>query len=546
MAKSITKHDSLSGRDRTAVYWTPAQVDTVTWFDAADVSTIVTAGGAVSQWDDKSGNGNHAVQSGGLQQPAHDADAQAIVFDGNDIMQVTNDPYKNLQNFAVLAVGKWNATSANNNAFASWASAGTGQTGRGWSFRERLGLALTLRPAINDGGSSVFPPFKRDFLGVGMRDPGNNIYSRINGTQTHSTNDGGAVVYDATNRSALGGVYQGDEWATPGFFLTSSSYIKELIVIENATVADVQLMEGYLAWKWGLEEFLPDAHPYKSEGALFGYEKLTLLEEDFEAPVVSGYSEGSTPTGWTRASTGFGATRHGLDEISSGDWAATSQPANTQAYAFKYTNSGLASSAGEIDKIEVTRKVRYRLSIDIGYDKDLSVPWGTTKTITVFADAGGGLVTVTAVSHTYANGERVKIEGTTNYNGYYTISNVTTDTFDITATFAGDDATGTAKRLNDSGVFKIQFCAVPPGHDYTDFTGGGNQFTPYALASIESAVLGEVPDDDELHRYVLEYETDPVADAAKAGYDLTVAVTGFTNSAVIDNVKVERIERIGS
>jgi len=35
-------------------------------------------------------------------------------------------------------------------------------------------------------------------------------------------------------------------------------------------------------------------------------------------------------------------------------------------------------------------------------------------------------------------------------------------------------------------------------------------------------------------------------DAAKAGYDIVVAIAGATDSAVVDNVKVERITRIGS
>lgn len=34
------------------------------WFDAADTGTITHTGGAVDQWSDKSGNGNHAAESG--------------------------------------------------------------------------------------------------------------------------------------------------------------------------------------------------------------------------------------------------------------------------------------------------------------------------------------------------------------------------------------------------------------------------------------------------------------------------------------------------
>jgi hypothetical protein len=62
--------------------------------------------------------------------------------------------------------------------------------------------------------------------------------------------------------------------------------------------------------------------------------------------------------------------------------------------------------------------------------------------ISAFADAGGGKVTVTSAEHGQADGTSVMITGTTNYDGTYTIANVTSNTFEITHTWAEDDATG--------------------------------------------------------------------------------------------------------
>lgn len=61
------------------------------WFDAADISTIADAGGgAVSQWNDKSGNGNHATQATGTRQPTTGARTlngrNVLDWDGSDIM----------------------------------------------------------------------------------------------------------------------------------------------------------------------------------------------------------------------------------------------------------------------------------------------------------------------------------------------------------------------------------------------------------------------------------------------------------------------------
>jgi len=79
----------------------------------------------------------------------------------------------------------------------------------------------------------------------------------------------------------------------------------------------------------------------------------------------------------------------------------------------------------------------------IGY-KTLEILNGTSGVITDFADAGGGQVTVTSAGHGQSNGTTVTIRGTgiwakpayaLNYDGDYSISNVTEDTFEITASY---------------------------------------------------------------------------------------------------------------
>jgi hypothetical protein len=65
-----------------------------------------------------------------------------------------------------------------------------------------------------------------------------------------------------------------------------------------------------------------------------------------------------------------------------------------------------------------------------------------TASITAFADAGGGSVTVTSAAHGLASGDKVTISGTTNYDGTYTLTAAATNTFTITATWVADDATG--------------------------------------------------------------------------------------------------------
>lgn len=53
-----------------------AIADLALWLDASDTATITHVANAVSQWDDKSGNGDHATQGTGSLQPTTNASSQ--------------------------------------------------------------------------------------------------------------------------------------------------------------------------------------------------------------------------------------------------------------------------------------------------------------------------------------------------------------------------------------------------------------------------------------------------------------------------------------
>ena len=87
--------------------------------------------------------------------------------------------------------------------------------------------------------------------------------------------------------------------------------------------------------------------------------------------------------------------------------------------------------------------VAVRHEFQVGLINGFSFEAGSGGAITAFADAGSGKVTVTSNGHGLVNGRIVTIKGTTNYNGLFVISGVTTNTFDIVDTWVADDATGT-------------------------------------------------------------------------------------------------------
>jgi hypothetical protein len=76
----------------------------------------------------------------------------------------------------------------------------------------------------------------------------------------------------------------------------------------------------------------------------------------------------------------------------------------------------------------------------------------SSTSITSVANGTGGKVTVTSANHGLVNGDTATITGTENYNGNYEISNITTDTFDIIATWVATDTGIVTANYTESNV----------------------------------------------------------------------------------------------
>ena len=110
---------------------------------------------------------------------------------------------------------------------------------------------------------------------------------------------------------------------------------------------------------------------------------------------------------------------------------------------------------------------------------------GEDGIITLFVDAGGGQLTVTSAGHGLSNGETIVIVGT-HYNGTYIISNVATDTFEITESFS---ETETANW--ETGWVKIAGVTVPMENERASQTAN-NQLTFTNLEQKSISILGVV------------------------------------------------------
>lgn len=234
--------------------WTPAQITTALWLDAADSATITTVSGAVSQWNDKSGNSRNATQSTAGSRPLLTTVSgyPVIQFDGTDDWMTIAASFfpsgaPSNVSFIIAAVVKEN----------NGGSGGVISTNAGGVSNSGCGIMINSSRRYD-----VFPPIvstastgaSRSVLtGVNAAGPG-SIY--VNGTLENS----GSYAYTVVNAT----------FTTLGRYRTGDGYygafdLSELVVCVNTGLAATrQYLEGYLAWRWGLTASLPAGHPYKN------------------------------------------------------------------------------------------------------------------------------------------------------------------------------------------------------------------------------------------------------------------------------------------
>ena len=247
--------------------WTPAEIDTALWLDAADASTITESGGAVSQWDDKSGNGRNATQSTPSNQPIFSAtglnNKQSINFDGDG---------DNL----ILPTGFLNGSPSISVAFVMLGPLQDNDAIFGPSTSNSTGLEMVYANVASYPTLLRVNGTNKITTGLWSTNSQPSISTiQANSSLTSGWLNGSAVnAVDSTGISALNfnGVYSLGTYANnvsaannSGLTVSANMNMSEFVISESVwSTADRQKIEGYLAHKWGLTANLPAGHPYKT------------------------------------------------------------------------------------------------------------------------------------------------------------------------------------------------------------------------------------------------------------------------------------------
>lgn len=254
-----------------SVAFSPLSLAPALWLDAADTSTITASGGAVSQWNDKSGNGKHLAQTTAAAQPTTAASTlngrNVLTFDGGDWLQAsTANDWTFLHDGSASTV--WIVARAGNTAnplaaytFAATANTNDGAT-RGWSlYYEDRSIASTndsLRHAVTTGvPSNCVSNFSAaDALPA-------NTWARlrvvtdadaaIGADRSIMAVNNGSSIANNTITSSVSGSVPSAPFTVGGRNLRLVGGVAEVIVVNGALTANqIAAAESYLAAKWGL------------------------------------------------------------------------------------------------------------------------------------------------------------------------------------------------------------------------------------------------------------------------------------------------------
>jgi hypothetical protein len=265
--------------------WTPADILTAAWYDAADTETLTESAGAVSQWDDKSDNARHATQSSSALRPV--SGIKTIGGKNAVDFNAANTQFLNMPAFDVIGKEVWSVffiddytTSASQLLLGAGGNVQIGVN----SANTTLRLWAATNPYSADTVSTATVPVATPTVGGWLAHTDTKKFS-INGVLETTTN---TYISPRT----LSPTYIGR-----GQYAYMDGAIGE-IVITDATLSlqDRQKLEGYLAHKWSLAGNLPFDHPHKV-AAPGGFVVVATLDGTVND------ADGQTPTTvWTKVS----------------------------------------------------------------------------------------------------------------------------------------------------------------------------------------------------------------------------------------------------
>lgn len=229
----------------------------VVWYDGLQSSNFTLSGSNISQWNDRSGNNFHATQATTAKQATYlwaTGGVQMTTSSWYNINSTTGATYTRTHSVFIVAT----RSTAQGYFYGRNPASGGGPA----IIAAFSGTSIEYYDSSQRYTFISTPVASRPFIACYTRTQGGNIVGRFNGstifTQAQTFDNG------ITQRWLYLNASQGDTFTDK-----TNSIVYEFIIYSAAlTTAQVQQVEGYLAWKWNITDLLADGHPYKPVGLL--------------------------------------------------------------------------------------------------------------------------------------------------------------------------------------------------------------------------------------------------------------------------------------
>ena len=232
----------------------------VIWLDGSDESTFTLSGTNISQWRDKSGNSNTATAGNNPVFATNSLNRLPVVQlrNNSDYFLVSNNltttTYPSICFFIVVNINSSQAFTGRG-AIITTHTAGTGGRGLGITSTSYETEYYTGYTSVTTYTTGVW-----DIIALQYNTTSGATTLRIDGTSYSST-----VSSTGTNTEGFKiGSYTNS--GTPAYSTYNANFdVAEILVYgANLSTYQEQVIEGYLANKWGLQSNLPSTHLYKN------------------------------------------------------------------------------------------------------------------------------------------------------------------------------------------------------------------------------------------------------------------------------------------
>ncbi len=264
--------------------FSPAIYSPELWLDSSDSTTVNKASiEQVVSWNDRSGNGNDVTALDSVNRPVYSAFEKGIRFNGTDDFLLGNDSllYGSDTTITIFIVATPDSGSEKGSVIAK------GQWTSGSDYRIELGehgYDICLQGARVWNSSSADWSIPHVNMIRCFYSDSKTVEYFYNGTRTELPKMD--VEYNPNSEPfSIGARFNGAN--------LFQGVIHEVLLFQKELTEDQMIqMEGYLAHKWNILEYLPDSHPFKESPYAIGESQVFTVIENSPVQTSVGIIKG--------------------------------------------------------------------------------------------------------------------------------------------------------------------------------------------------------------------------------------------------------------